>query len=88
MEARQQPIGLRRIPAYHRRRKEPAAVAGRIPWHVFEAEVVPMLKAAPGVRPVAIFEEILRRHPELGAQIRRTLERRIRAQLAVSLSGS
>lgn len=46
---------------------------------VFEAEVVPMLKAAPGVRPVAIFEEILRRHPELGAGIRRTLERRIRA---------
>ena len=29
---------------------------------VFEAEVVPMLKAAPGVRPVAIFEEMLRRH--------------------------
>ncbi len=38
-----------------------------------------MLKAAPGVRPVAIFEEILRRHAELGAGIRRTLERRIRA---------
>lgn len=36
-----------------------------------------MLKAAPGVRPVAIFEEILRRHPELGAGIRRTLERRM-----------
>ena len=36
-----------------------------------------MLKTAPGLRPVAIFEEV-RRHPELGAGIRRTLERRIR----------
>ncbi|MGY3619251.1 sulfate adenylyltransferase small subunit [Bradyrhizobium sp. USDA 10063] len=36
-----------------------------------------MLKAAPGVRPVTIFEELLRRHPELGAGIRRTLERGI-----------
>lgn len=42
-----------------------------------------MLKSAPGVRPVAIFEEILRRHPELGAGIRRTLERRIRAWRAI-----
>ena len=46
-------------------------------------EVVPMLKAAPGVRPIAIFEEILRRHPELGTGIRRTLERRIRAWRAI-----
>jgi hypothetical protein len=28
---------------------------------VFETEVVPMLKAAPGVLAVAIFEEMLRR---------------------------
>lgn len=42
-----------------------------------------MLKAAPGVRPVAIFEEMLRRHPELGAGIRRTLERRTRAWQAI-----
>jgi len=45
---------------------------------VFEQEVVPMLTAAPGLRPVAVFEEMIRRHPELGAAIRRTLERRIR----------
>src|SRR5699024_11189749 len=45
---------------------------------VFDAEVVPMLEAAPGLRPVAIFEELMRRHPELGHGIRRTLERRIR----------
>jgi len=37
-----------------------------------------MLKASPGLRPVAILEELLRRHPDLGPGIRRTLERRIR----------
>lgn len=42
-----------------------------------------MLIAAPGVRPVAIFEELLRRHPELGAGLRRTLERRVRAWRAI-----
>ena len=50
---------------------------------VFEAEVVPMLEAAPGLRPIAIFEEIVRRHPDLGAGIRRTLERRIRSWRAI-----
>jgi hypothetical protein len=42
-----------------------------------------MLKAAPGLRSVAIFEEMLRRHPDLGMGIRRTLERRIRAWRAL-----
>ncbi len=46
---------------------------------IFEAEVVPLLRAAPGLRPVAVFEEVVWRHPDLGAGIRRTLERRIRA---------
>lgn len=50
---------------------------------VFDEEVVPMLEAAPGLRPVAIFEELLRRHPDLGAGVRRTLERRIRAWRAL-----
>lgn len=50
---------------------------------LFEAEIVPMLKAAPGLRPIGIFEEIVRRHPELGAGIRRTLERRIRSWRAI-----
>ncbi len=53
-----------------RRRPDPLA-------DIFAAEVVPMLKVTPGLRPVAIFEEMLRRHPDLGAGIRRTLERRI-----------
>ena len=39
---------------------------------IFEAEVVSMLKAAPGLRSIAIFEEMLERHPELGVGIRRT----------------
>jgi len=54
-----------------RRRPDPLA-------EVFDADVVPMLTASPGLRPVAILEELLRRHPELGSGIRRTLERRIR----------
>ncbi|TVQ62316.1 MAG: IS21 family transposase [Phycisphaerales bacterium] len=54
-----------------RRRPDPLA-------DVFDAEVVPMLEASPSLRPVAILEELLRRHPELGLGIRRTLERRIR----------
>jgi hypothetical protein len=62
--------------ARERRRPDPLA-------SVFETEVVPLLVTAPGVRPVAIFEEMLRRHPELGAGIRRTLERRIRAWRAI-----
>ncbi|UDL92073.1 IS21 family transposase [Mesorhizobium sp. PAMC28654] len=51
--------------------------------HIFDAEVVPLLKAAPGIRVVAIYEEMLRRHPELSAGIRRTLERRIRSWRAI-----
>lgn len=50
---------------------------------VFEAEIVPLLKASPGLRPIAIFEEIVRRHPELGESVRRTLERRIRSWRAI-----
>jgi transposase InsO family protein len=49
----------------------------------FDAEVVPMLMAAPKLRAIAIFEEMQRRHPELSAGARRTLERRIRAWRAI-----
>ncbi len=42
-----------------------------------------MMKVAPGLRPVAIFGEILRRHPELGDSVRRTMERRIRGWRAI-----
>src|SRR4029453_13936463 len=50
---------------------------------IFEAEVVPLLQAAAGIRPVAIFDELRRRHVDLAASVRRTLERRVRAWRAV-----
>jgi len=59
-----------------RRRPDPLA-------DIFQAEVVPMLEAAPDVRSVAVFEELLRRHERLPRSVRRTLERRIRAWRAV-----
>ena len=45
---------------------------------IWDEEIVPLLKAAPSLRAVSIFEEMLRRHPLLGAGVRRTMERRIR----------
>ena len=54
-----------------RRRPDPLA-------QLWEAEVVPMLAAAPDLRAVAVFDEMRRRHPELPEGVRRTLERRIR----------
>jgi plasmid stability protein/transposase InsO family protein len=59
-----------------RRRQDPLAA-------VWDSEVVPLLKSTPSLRPVAIFDEIRRRHPEIGAGIRRTLERRIRTWRAL-----
>lgn len=55
-----------------RRRSDPLGA-------LFETEVLPLLQSAPGLRPVAIFEELQRRHADLSPGIRRTLERRIRA---------
>src|SRR5271156_1159786 len=43
-----------------------------------------MLEAAPGLRAIAIFEEMQRRHPELPESVRRTLERRIRQWRALN----
>lgn len=50
---------------------------------LWDPEIVAMLRAAPGLRPVALFEELRRRHPEMDATVRRTLERRIRAWRAI-----
>ena len=55
-----------------RGRRRPDPLVG-----VWDGEIVPMLEAAPGLRAVAIFEEICRRRPEIGAGVRRTLERRV-----------
>lgn len=59
-----------------RRRPDPLAA-------VWDSEVVPMLKAAPGLRAIAVLAELHRRHADLGDGIRRTLERRIRAWRAI-----
>jgi transposase InsO family protein len=63
-------------PPRGRRRPDPLAA-------YFDTEVVPMLIAAPQLRPVTIFEELQRRYPLLEAGVRRTLERRIRGWRAV-----
>ena len=60
-----------------RRRPDPLA-------SVWDSEIVPILKATPGIRAIAVFEEIRRRHPEIGPGIRRTLERRMRGWRALA----
>ena len=60
-----------------RRRRDPLAA-------VWDSEVVPLLKSVAGLRPVAILDEIRRRHPEISTGIRRTLERRIRTWRALN----
>ena len=49
----------------------------------WDAEVAPILKAAPGVRVIGVLEELRRRYPNLNPNIRRTLERRILAWRAL-----
>src|ERR1700674_4185940 len=44
---------------------------------VWDGEIVPILKSAPGIRAIAVLDEIRRRHPQISAGIRRTLERRM-----------
>jgi hypothetical protein len=60
-----------------RRRPDPLA-------EVWDGEIVPILKAAPGIRAIAVLDEIRRRHPEISACIRRTLERRMRSWRALA----
>ena len=62
-----------------RERRRPDPLAG-----IWDGEIVPMLKAAPGIRAVAVFEEMQRRHPDLPEGVRRTLERRIRQWRALN----
>jgi hypothetical protein len=59
-----------------RRRPDPLAA-------VWDSEIVPMLAAAPELRAIAVFDEIVGRHPELGST-RRTMERRIRQWKALN----
>jgi len=60
-----------------RRRPDPLA-----PY--WDAEIVPILKAASGIRVIGVLDELRRRHPDLNMSIRRTLERRINAWRALN----
>jgi transposase InsO family protein len=64
-------------PPRGRRRPDPLAA-------YWDAEIVPMLKAAPGIRVIGVLQELRWRHPDLNRNIRRTLERRIQAWRAVN----
>jgi hypothetical protein len=59
-------------PLRERRRPDPLI-------DIWDSEIVPLLKAAPGLRSVAIIEEMNRRYPGIYFGTRRTMERRIRA---------
>ena len=59
-----------------RRRPDPLAP-------VWDSEILPMLRAAPGLRPVTILAELQRQHPSFTSSVRRTLERRVRIWQAV-----
>jgi len=56
-----------------RARRRPDPLAG-----IFDPEIVPLPQSAPGIRPVAVLDDMLRRHLDLACNVRRTLERRIR----------
>jgi hypothetical protein len=59
-----------------RRRADPLA-----PF--WESEIVPMLSAAPELRPITVLREMQRRHSGFADHLRRTLERRIRLWMAL-----
>ena len=66
-----------RLPSGKRERRRyrtrPDPLAG-----LWDAEIVPLLEAAPGLRPISLFDELARRHPDrIGPSFRRTLERRV-----------
>src|SRR5450432_173304 len=60
-----------------RRRPDPLA-------EVWDGEIVPILKSAPGIRAIAGLDESRRRHRQISAGIRRTLERRMRSWRALA----
>jgi len=64
-----------RIESDHRlpsQKQEPRGRRRPDPLHpIFDVDVVPMLTAAPTVRPITVFEELRRRYPELPPGLRR-----------------
>ena len=71
LEADSRPPSQKKKPR-GRRRPDPLAL-------YWDGEIVPILKAAPGIRVIGVLQELRRRHPDLSHNIRRTLERRIQA---------
>jgi hypothetical protein len=70
-----------RLPSQKRRRRQRRRPDPLMPY--WNTEIVPMLQAAPGLRPITVLREMQRRHPELAASVRRTLERRMRVWQAL-----
>lgn len=69
-------LPLQKKAARERRRTDPLE-------DIFDKDVVPLLESAPGIRPIAGYEEMMRLHPTLHPGVRRTLERRIRSWKAL-----
>lgn len=75
IEADPRPPSQTRAPR-GRRRPDPLAA-------IWDSEILPILRAAPHLRAIAVFDELRRRHPELDPGVRRTLERRMRGWRAL-----
>jgi hypothetical protein len=58
-------------PPRSRRRPDPLAA-------FWQSEILPMLRAIPGLRPITVLRELQRRHAGFSNDLRRTLERRVR----------
>ena len=71
------PPSSRKAPRDYRTRPDPFD-------GLWDAEIVPMLNAAPDLRPITILREMNRRHPDrIDERMRRTLERRMRTWKAL-----
>ncbi|HYZ34048.1 MAG TPA: IS21 family transposase [Crenalkalicoccus sp.] len=71
------PASQRREPRHWRTREDPLAL-------VWDSFIVPLLQAAPGLKPVTVMQELERAFPgAYSERIRRTLERRMRDWRAV-----
>jgi hypothetical protein len=77
IEREPRPPSGRREPRHWRTREDPLSL-------VWDSFIVPLLQAAPGLKPVTVLHELERAFPgAYGEQIRRTLERRMRDWRAV-----
>ena len=65
------PPSTKSAPRPYRTRPDPLA-------GLWDEEIVPLLQAAPGLRPITLLAELAQRHPgRVDASLRRTLERRV-----------